>query len=320
MSGAPQSSSWLAPSPPNLAIEISSRRVTVAGISASGRGLSVTSYASEPLLPGVVTPALTGQNLRDRQSVVGALRRALDKAGLRSAGRAALIVPDAVARVTLVEFKALPPRAADLDSLLRGRLRKSAPFPIDEARLTHFVAHAEGAGATLAAVVARHDVLAEYESVADEIGIHAGIVDLASLNVANAVIAGAAAEGDWLLICLTPEATALAIMRGDKLMFYRQRATLDDEPLGALVHQTAMYHEDRLGGSKFARVWLCGAALIASGADRARREIGDLLGVGVQPVDIRPVARLMDHLRAAPDVLDAIAAPVGVLIRERQAA
>jgi Tfp pilus assembly PilM family ATPase len=320
MSGAPQSSSWLAPSPPNLAIEISSRRVTVAGISASGRGLSVTSYASEPLLPGVVTPALTGQNLRDRQSVVGALRRALDKAGLRSAGRAALIVPDAVARVTLVEFKALPPRAADLDSLLRGRLRKSAPFPIDEARLTHFVAHAEGAGATLAAVVARHDVLAEYESVADEIGIHAGIVDLASLNVANAVIAGAAAEGDWLLICLTPEATALAIMRGDKLMFYRQRATLDDEPLGALVHQTAMYHEDRLGGARFARVWLCGAAGYGATGESARRDIEQRLGLAVQAVDVQPAVSLRDRGAATAETLDALAAPVGVLVREMKAA
>jgi Tfp pilus assembly PilM family ATPase len=320
MSGAAKSSSWLAPSPPNLAIEISSRRVTVAGIAASGRGLGVTAYASEALLPGVVAPALTGQNLRDRQSVVGALRRALDKAGLRSAGRAALVVPDAVARVTLVAFAGLPARAADVDSLLRGRLRKSAPFPIDDARLTHFVAHTEGEGVTLAAVVARNDVLAEYEGVADEVGIHAGIVDLASLNVANAVIAGGASAGDWLLVCLAPEATTLAILRGDRLMFYRQRATLDDEPLSALVHQTAMYHEDRLGGSRFARVWLSGAAGHGPTGEAARRDIEQRLGVGVQAVDVQPAVALGDRGAATPEILDALAAPVGVLVRELKVA
>jgi hypothetical protein len=81
-----------------------------------------------------------------------------------------------------------------------------------------------------------------------------------------------------------------------------------------------MYHEDRLGGSQFSRVWLCGAALIEGGADRARAEIGERLGVGAETVDIRPAAALRDRIAARPDVLDALAAPVGVLLRERKAA
>jgi len=137
----------------------------------------------------------------------------------------------------------------------------------------------------------------------------------------NAVIgAGAAAPADWLLICLAQEATTIAILRGAQLMFYRHRAALDEEPLSALVHQTAMYHEDRLGGSAFARVWLCGAALAVGGADRARRDISERLRINAEAVDIRPAAGLRDRVAAAPDVLDALAAPVGVLLRERKAA
>jgi hypothetical protein len=56
------------------------------------------------------------------------------------------------------------------------------------------------------------------------------------------------------------------------------------------------------------------------GADRARRDIGDLLGVSAATVDIRPAAALRDRISASPDVLDALAAPVGLLLRERKAA
>ncbi len=152
------------------------------------------------------------------------------------------------------------------------------------------------------------------------LGIHAGIVDLASFNIMNAVIgAGAAPAEDWLLVSLAAEATTLAIMRGDNLMFYRHRTAVDEEPLSALVHQTAMYHEDRLAGTKFARVWLAGASLSGGNAPQARREISDRLNVPAEAVDVRPAAALPSQVSPLPDIMDALAAPVGVLLRERAA-
>jgi hypothetical protein len=225
-----------------------------------------------------------------------------------------------VARVSLLTFEQLPARPADLDQLVRWQIKKATPFPLEEARVGYQVVHAEGGGGSVLATVARRDVIAQYEAVTEAIGVHAGIVDLASFNVLNAVMAsGAAVPADWLLVCLAQDATTLAIMRGEQLMFYRHRAAVD-EPLAALVHQTAMYHEDRLGGSKFARVWLAGSALAEGGGERARKEIGDLLGIMAEPVDIRPAAGLRDRISAGPEVLDALAAPIGVLLRERRAA
>jgi Tfp pilus assembly PilM family ATPase len=281
----------------------------------------VSSCASEPLPEGLVTPALTGANIHEPGPLVDALKRALARAGLASASRAALVVPDSVARVSLLAFEKLPARAADLDQLVRWQLRKATPFPIDDAQVAHFPAHAGDGGITLAAVAARRDVVAQYEAIADAVGIRAGIVDLASLNVMNAVIgAGAAPPGDWLLVHLAPEGTTLAILRGHDLLFYRHRMTIESEPLAALVHQMAMYHEDRLGASTFAKVWLSGAASAAADAESARREISDRLGIQAEAVDIRPAASLSSRVTASPDVLDSLAAPVGVLLRERKAA
>mgnify|MGYP001792532224 CR=1 FL=1 len=69
-------------------------------------------------------------------------------------------------------------------------------------------------GTTLAAVVARLDVLAQYEAATTAAGIHAGLVDLASFNIMNGVMAsGLSTTSDWLLVCLAHEGTAIASRR-----------------------------------------------------------------------------------------------------------
>jgi type IV pilus assembly protein PilM len=309
--------SWLAPVPPTVAVEIASRRVTVAALSGGGGRLAITHQASEPLAPGLVTPALTAANIADTDAVAAALERALTAANLSAPRRAALVVPDSVARVSLVPLEQVPGRPSDLDQLLRWQVRKATPFPLDAAQVTHFPVARDAQTTTFAVVVARRSVVDEYEQVASRLGIEPGLVDLASFNVMNAVMgAGSAPDGDWLLVHLASEATTLAILRGQSLMFYRHRTAVDEEPLGALVHQTAMYHEDRLGGGGFARAWVSGAG---AASDEARAQLRERLGIPVDTVDVRPAADLRTAIAATVDHLDALAAPVGVLLRERAA-
>jgi type IV pilus assembly protein PilM len=303
-----------------VAIEIASRRITVAAWGSAAGRPAITGHASETLPEDAVVAAVAGTNIPNPSVITDALRRAFERAGLGSPKRAALIVPDAIARVSLLHFDSVPARPAELDQLVKWQLRKATPFPLEEAVVEHVPANAEGAGATYAAIVARRDVLAEYEAAVSAAGVHPGVVDLASFNIMNAVVgAGGAPAGDWLLVCLAREGTTIAILRGGALLFHRHRAAIDDEPLSALVHQTAMYHEDRLGGSAFERVWLSGAAIAGGDADRIRREISDRLGVSAATVDVRPAASVRDASVPSADVLDALAAPVGMLIREHAA-
>jgi Tfp pilus assembly PilM family ATPase len=316
-----RTSRWLAAAPPTVAIEIAAGRVTVAEFSGSAAAPAISAFASEPLPQEAVTPALAGVNIAQPQVVAASLKIALDHAGLRAPRRAALVVPDSVARVSLLRFEQLPRQPRDLDQLIRLQLKKATPFPIEQAQLSYVVASTDESGTTMAATIARHDVIAQYEAVANAVGIHAGLVDLASFNVMNTLMGtGAAAAGDWLLVCLTPEATTLAILRGSALMFYRHRGTVGDEPLGALVHQTAMFHEDRLSGSRFARIWLCGGTFAPGGTERASAEIAARLDVPVEAVDCRRSATMRSRVHVTPDVLDALAAPIGVLVRERRVA
>jgi Tfp pilus assembly PilM family ATPase len=313
--------SGLTPQPPSVAFEIAAGRVTVAEISSGGEGLVVSAYASESVPDDAVTPLLSGTNIADPAVVTAALRRACEKAGIRPPKRAALIVPDSVARVSLLTFEELPAKAADIDQLVRWQIKKSTPFPIEDAQVSAVITHQAAGATTVLAMASQRAVISQYEAAVTALGTHVGLVDLASVNVLNAILAnGNAPAGDWLLVCLAKDSTSLAIVRDGALMFYRHRLAVDDEPLGALVHQTAMYHEDRLGGAKFSRVWLCGSTWAEGGGEAMRREISQRLGVQADAVDVRAAAALRDRIAASPDILDALAAPIGVLVRERKVA
>jgi Tfp pilus assembly PilM family ATPase len=157
-------------------------------------------------------------------------------------------------------------------------------------------------------------VIEEYEAVCARAGLHAGIVDLATFNLINAVLASGAPDGDWMLVHATPGDASIAIVRHGDIVFFRNKATALDESVEDMIHQTAMYHEDRLGGGRFARVVVSG--LSAGTSSEVRRNIETRFGVPVETVDPRAAASLRDRIGAAPDLLESLAAPVGALVRE----
>src|SRR5206468_8133543 len=162
----------------------------------------------------------------------------------------------------------------------------------------------------------------EYEGLCAEAGAHAGLVDLATFNVVNAVLASAGApSGDWLLVNVAADSTSIALLRGPHLIFFRNRAADTDGTLADLVHQTAMYYEDRLQGAGFGRVVLAGAAAGPARlgeVEQVRRSLEDRLASPVETVDPRSAAALTDRIAAAPALLDTLAPLVGLLLRDRE--
>lgn len=311
-----------ASAPPPAALEITSHRVSAVALALRGSARTVTGHAIEPLASGVVTPALSAVNVHDPAALAAAVKAAADQLSPRPK-RVALILPDTVAKVSLLRFEKLPPKAQELDQLIKWQMRKAAPFRIEDAQVSWTEgASIQGDGHEFLVVAARRDIIESYERACDAAGLHAGIVDLASLNLVNAVLATHSGDmtGDWLLVNAAVDYTTLAVVRGGRVIFFRTRGTdaADATNMGDLVHQTAMYYEDRLGGAAFGRVILSGASSREPG-EQARRQIEERLGVRVEPLDVRNSVSLSDRIAASGELLDALAPAAGVLLRDRQA-
>jgi Tfp pilus assembly PilM family ATPase len=318
------SSSLLRATPPGVAIDLSAHRVAAASLDLRGGKYVVRAHALAPLPAGALVPSLTASNIRDRAAVIGALKSVLDQIG--TPRRVGLVIPDPVAKISLVKFQQVPAKAEDLEQLIRWQVRKAAPFAIEEAQVS-FVEGARAAdGQEFIVSLARTEIIAEYEGLCAEVGAHAGVIDVSTFNVINAVLGGAnAPTGDWLLVNVAPDWASMAILRGSDLVFFRSRSADGEGTLADLVHQTAMYYEDRLSGGGFSRVMLCGASTTAGDgqspdAGALRRSLEERLGTVVNPVDPRNAASLTDRIDGSPSLLDALAPLVGLLVRDREAA
>ena len=308
---------------PAVAVAVAADHVAAVQLVRRGKEPALGAYARAELPEGAVTPAVNGPNVRDADAVTHALDGVLGRLPRRPA-RVALLLPDSAAKVSLVRFASVPSRQSDLHELIRWQVRKAVPFPVDDAQMacTPGRRTAEGEQEFVVALV-RRDVVEEYEQVCAGAGVHAGIVDLVGFNLVNAALAlGAGDDGaDWLLVHVAAGASTLVVVRGGHPLLFRHVAP-DGDRLADLVHQTAMYCQDRLGGGEF------GSALVAghhaSGdatrdGDAVRRVIEERLRIAVEPLAERLAPLLADRDPADAAVLDALAAPIGMLLRERQA-
>ena len=318
---------FLASPPPSVGVEIAADRVTAVSLASQGGSWVVAAHGTERLPSGVVTPALNATNVHDAAALAAAVRSAFDRLGARPR-RVALVIPDTAAKLSLLRFDKIP-AASDLDQLIRWQVRKAAPFKPEEAQISWVPsAPIAGGGREYLVTMARRDIVESYMKGCLDAGAEAGVVDLASLNLINAALASGAEtqHGDWLVVHVAIDYATLAIVRDGQLIFFRNRQ-LDGGDLADVVHQTAMYHEDRLGGEKFARVVLSGAA--AHGADASaaaqesnaqlRRALEERIGVRVESLDFRGSAAMRDRINAAPELLDTLAPAVGAVLRERAA-
>ena len=313
-------SSLLAVPGPSVAVELSATQVSGARVERRRGQATLTAHAVEALPPGALVASLTAANVVDRVAVTAAFGRVMEQLGRPS--RVALVVPDLVAKVSVIKFEQVPARAHDLEQLVRWQVRKTAPFPIEDAQVSYVAGHRAADGQDFLVSLARRDVVAEYEQLAATAGAHAGVVDLTTFNVINAALlvpAAATTSGDWLLVNVTSDYATLAVVRGSHVMLFRSRSADAEGSLADLVHQTTMYYEDRLHGAGFGRVVLAGASQ-AGDLDLVRRSLQERVTTTVEALDLRPVVALTDRIGGTGTLLGTLAPLVGMLLRGEEAA
>ena len=235
---------------PRVACEIMPQGVVAARSTDAAAPLAAV--ARVVLAEGAVAPSLKPGNIVDRVAVTAAIRSALEQIGERHNTRDAnltLVIPDSAVRVLLLDFEALPTRAAEALPLVRFRLKKLLPFDADEAMVTYQAMSTSKSIVRVLAVAIPRDVLSEYETAAREAGFEPGAVLPSTL----ACLAALQDDEPTLLINANPMGVTVAIVRGGVLLLHRsvdlqERATIMATPLAGLplpelplvdVHETA---------------------------------------------------------------------------------
>ena len=304
----------------------------------------VAAHATEMLPEGLVTPPLNQPNIADRAAVAAALGRVLSQiggaAGAGGAGRPGWRGQGVAGEVRQGAGQGRGSRTVDP---VAGEEDGAVPPEQAQVTWTRGATDASG-GVEFVVAIARRDIIEEYEAVCQAANAQAGLVDLATLNLINlALIADPSLAGstgraagaqrvhdgsadpasaipmDWVLVHVGADSSTVAIIRGAQVLFFRNRPADAEGHLNDLVHQSAMYYEDRLGGPGFSRVLVTVRDVPEKQAievEELYRGLAERTGDRVEMLDPRAAAGLAHGISPSPELLSALAAPVGLVLPE----
>jgi type IV pilus assembly protein PilM len=238
---------------PPAAVELTTTGVIAAALPAKS---STPVYAFEALKAGALKPGTSEANLVDSQAVSEAIRSVLASAEPRSRA-ITLIVPDLSARVFVLDFDALPAKAAESASVIRFRLRKMVPFEVEQAGVSYQILEESRQGLKVLVAVIPSAILAEYEAAVRTSGYEPGAI----LTSGLAVLAAVEGEEPALVANLSAESLTTAVTDGRDLQLYRTIELPHDDVIqaeggvdallqGEIQRDLAVavaYYEDRLG-------------------------------------------------------------------------
>ncbi|HXP84584.1 MAG TPA: hypothetical protein VN841_07685 [Bryobacteraceae bacterium] len=249
--------------PPEFVFELSE-----AGI-AYARG-GETDFA--PLEPGVLKPSPVDDNLPQLERAAAVLERIVTgQGGAQGPGtaakgkakprRAAVILPDHAARVSVLDFDSFPSSAAEQLALVRFRVKKTVPFDIESASVSYFAQPVEGSGKRqeVVAVTVALEVLARYEALFRNAGVHPGEITTSALAALNLYHQAARGEAPGVLAKLAGHVLTVMVIAGGRLRLFRCLALEEasEDEIRSVLHPTLAYAEDELG-ARVERLTVCG--------------------------------------------------------------
>ena len=263
---------------PNYVFEISEAGIAYAQ-PANGRP-SEPGYAA--FEPGTLVVSPVEDNIHKADAAAAVLKRIAPLDGARKRRRAALILPDYAARVSVLDFDAFPTAPEEQLSLIRFRLKKTLPFDIDSAAVSYFAQPAEkGAPIEVVAVIVALEIIARYEALFRAMNFHAGEVTTSALAALHLCPRATRDDAVNVVAKLSAKTLTVMVLRGETLKLFRcvalERVT--EEQILAVLQPTFSYVEDELAAPA-EKLTLCGfPAGALAGLQHAKDTLRSTLGV-----------------------------------------
>lgn len=274
------------------------------------RKLSETTVGSSILRPIVGAPDEMAQKVRELFEVTGT-----------KPGRVSVVLPDNLAKISVVTLPERPASRKQLGEILRFKLRRAIPFRLEDAVISHQVLPSDGPEMNLLVGVMLRPVVEQYESAFVAAGATPGLVDLCTVSLYNLcrhdMERAHAADGrDVALLNCARGYFSLAIARGGRLLFFRckSHSHAEEDPqavlaaMGREITSSLSYYEQRLSGQGIGTVFV-------RSTTQPLDEIAEVLGrVGLDRlarVDPSGMLGLAPGLKLDPEVGQRIAPCVG---------
>jgi len=243
----------------------------------------------EPYIPASIFQPVTGS----ADELSAPLRELFEHSGTRP-GRVSLILPDNLAKISLLSLPERPASRKHLEALVHAKMRRAVPFKLDEASLAYQILPGDGREAAVLVVLVRRTLVERFERALDSLGARTGLVDISTPNLLNLyrdMLDGAERNGaDTGLLNCTRNYFSLVLVRGGRLIFFRCKTFAIDEavhdgPNGVLAREIASslsYYREKLGGDGVGKIFV---RSVMTPFEEIARKLAGLGVTDVEPLD-----------------------------------
>jgi type IV pilus assembly protein PilM len=240
--------------PPEHIFELSE-----AGIAyARSQGARGADTGFEPFPEGTLKASPVDDNVL-RVDAFSALLNKIAPANGSKRRPAAVLLPDASVRVSVLDFDSFPETPEEQLSLVRFRVKKTVPFDIESAAVSYYRQPGPAgkrAKMEVVAVTVAHEVLARYEALFRGAGFHPGDIALSALSALNLYRDAEPA----VIAKLAGNTLTVMVVAAGKLKLFRCLPLEDennDDEIREVLYPTFAYAEDELS-APVTRLILCG--------------------------------------------------------------
>jgi type IV pilus assembly protein PilM len=310
-----------AASPP-VAVELDQREVVLVRVRRRRRAKPLLeTWRVQPLGGSVVPPSIS-QAGSEAVLSVEEMQSLFQRTGTRP-GRLSLILPDNLAKITLLALPERPPSRRHLEEIIRFKMRRAVPFRLDDAAWSYQILPGEGTGIQILVALVRRAMLERYEGAIEVVGGRAGLIDLCTPNLFNLCRSkiDEVGAGDTALLNCARGYFSLLIARSGRLIFFRCKSHggaedggADDGPKNGMlareISSSLSYYQEKLGGRGIDRMLV---RTIGPSMDDVRSRLERLGLPSIDPIDPLDALDATDG-ELTPEVRQRIAPAVGAAL------
>ena len=260
----------LRPTFPPVAVEIDRGQITLVRLRPHRRGRpQLESFRVQDSPEHAVGASIFRPNLGSLEGTIEQVRDLFVRTGTKP-GRVSLILPDNLAKVSIVTLPEKPATRKQLSELLRFKLRRSVPFRLEDAVISSSILPGPGPEVNVLVAVMLRSVVEQYEAAFEAIGARPGLVDLCTPAIFNLVrremLATTAGGSDAALLNCTRTYFTLLIARAGRVVFFRCKTyaggtngdSAATDRLGVIARELSSsisYYQEKLSGAGLGTVF-----------------------------------------------------------------
>ena len=317
--------SLTAPYPP-VALDLEADALSLVRFKASRRGkplleAHVRRRLDEAILPDSIfdSASTQGSGLAER------LAELFESTGTRP-GKLSMVIPDNLAKITLVTLPERPANATQLDELVRAKMRRAVPFRLEDASLSYQLFPSEGREVSVLVILVHRALIDQLEAAVRSIGGRPGLIDLATPNLLNLMrgemerLSSLGSEPkDVALLNCAARYFSLVIVRRGRVIFFRCKTFNHTEdgvvvPNGTLAREVGnsfSYYREKLAGEGIGHLLVRSTSM---STDLIEQQLEPLDCGEIHPIEFQNALQMADGVRLDREAAQFLAPAIGAAV------